>query len=216
MGAGKGRARRAKAALAAPVTQQPARYDVLSQPGDVWDVIDRSDNNIVERFRAKEHGYTVAERAAYRFARELNENDTRAKVVGLSRSAWEDFVQSSELSRTSLYNYYLGKKPDTNVSSRAGEYEKLLTGLLLDAVDVGALTLPDGYDAKDFKFDMGLRTRYVGRATITHQRHKDITEECLFKTPTFRDNATLGTEAVKGELANIKDGLSRLIERIER
>ena len=62
---------------------------------------------------------------------------------------WTDFVSSAGLKNVSVAKYYLGKEAKDCLDS---EYGLILTGLLADAVAVGAVELPEGYAPEDFVF----------------------------------------------------------------
>src|ERR1035437_10351366 len=67
----------------------------------------------------------------------------------LDKEKWKEFISGSGIEEVRLYQYYLGKIPQ---SLTAEEYETILTGLLADLVEVGALTLPGTTSVDDFGF----------------------------------------------------------------
>lgn len=78
---------------------------------------------------------------------------------------WEDFVSAANVGSVKVAQYYLGRPApshrvvvfgDRNVIALADmsneDYGNIIAGLFADAVEVGALVLPDEYDVGDFSF----------------------------------------------------------------
>src|ERR1035437_5318841 len=66
------------------------------------------------------------------------------------RNKWSKFVEAGHLKGVKIYQYYLGDASRKAYSDVARE--KLTRELFIDAVAVGALTLPAKYSAEDFAF----------------------------------------------------------------
>src|ERR1035437_3830589 len=72
-------------------------------------------------------------------------------VAVFDESRWAEFAENSELRNVGIYEYYLGARPAeiTHV-----DHERIATELFKDAVAIGSLVLPEGYDPEDFEFVM--------------------------------------------------------------
>src|ERR1039458_6255214 len=73
-------------------------------------------------------------------------------IVSPGQQKWHDFVANSELEDVNIHEYYLGH---TYPSPTDEGYEKMVTELFADAVEVGAVVIPDELRAEDFTFKMG-------------------------------------------------------------
>ena len=87
---------------------------------------------------------------------------------------WREFVASTGAKAQSLTNYYLGEKvgpeADLTVEDKSNkklrELEQAVRELFSDAVEVGALRLPEGYVATDFTVTLkpSLGARFLGQS----------------------------------------------------
>ena len=89
--------------------------------------------------------------------KELEETDA------FQEEKWKQFVEDSGLEKTKTYPYYLGNKQKKNPMDMGTAtnlkypsytniaHEKILNGLLADAIEVGTINLPAQYLAEDFE-----------------------------------------------------------------
>src|ERR1035437_9366324 len=87
-----------------------------------------------------------------RRARAVQTSAQLAKAVW-HEERWGEFVKSSGIAKTKAFSYYLGKGHTRwQTESDAAQVTEELFG---DAVGVGAIVLPSGYEVEDFKFEVG-------------------------------------------------------------
>src|ERR1017187_8560061 len=77
-----------------------------------------------------------------------------AEEAVLDKSKWSDFVKNSDMVRTKVYPYYLGKSASSPPDYCNADHEKVVTELLADFVAVGAMVLPAPYTVEDFELKM--------------------------------------------------------------
>ena len=77
-------------------------------------------------------------------------NPETTEHVAYDADKWREFTNSEGLWGMRVYDYYLGEGNDRYPTKK--EYEKVMSELFQDAVDVGAFSLPSPYKAKDFVF----------------------------------------------------------------
>ena len=108
-----------------------------------------------------------------------------AEAIAGYPKAWSKFVEEGGLASVRLHQYYLGSAPRPLTREH---YNKLLNELFSDGVAVGAIVLPDAYNAEDFEFKVN------PEGTGNDFRGADIS---LKSDPSF--NATYGR--VRGSFA---------------
>src|ERR1039458_5086384 len=118
------------------------------------------------------------------------EKSKRKAVPAFHEDRWEAFVNDGKLSNISLWKYYLGNKSEW---VKRYSYENLATELFADAVAVGAITLPDPYEANDFQFASSVSTNEMVLRLKKKVMPADVRLPAL--TYFFRRDNTLG-EAV--------------------
>ena len=69
------------------------------------------------------------------------------QLLKKNRDKWHEFLASNELGEVSLHDYYCKETPEFHTSIY---YEHLANEIFQDAVEVGALELPEPYKADDF------------------------------------------------------------------
>src|ERR1039458_2233951 len=74
---------------------------------------------------------------------------------------WEEFIKNSGLTSAKLHQYYLKNTPKPLTHE---DYNKLMNELFADCVAVGAITLPNPYEAKDFEFKVRINNSPKGFA----------------------------------------------------
>ena len=80
---------------------------------------------------------------------------------------WEDFVHATGVGSMDVHKYYLGRSAPSRRGVVFGDrsifgvadvsnvdYERIISGLFADAVEVGTLVLPVGYNGDDFSFEV--------------------------------------------------------------
>ena len=96
---------------------------------------------------------------------------TKWVKVKFNRSEWAQFLKDSRLANVNIYKYYLGSIPSKITFE---DYDKVLTELFADAVEVGAVVLPEPYKAADFRLEAAsnLWEVLISRAVFTpHEKH---------------------------------------------
>src|ERR1039458_4211841 len=88
-------------------------------------------------------------RGKSRRAQALASKSPGTQRLSFERQKWDDFVQNSGMGEVKAYRYYRWPPKKSVVFYDA---EEMITELFMDAVDVGAIFIPDGYSAEDFVF----------------------------------------------------------------
>ena|ERR1035437_6652014 len=132
----------------------------------------------------------------------------KVEAVTLQRETWKNFVKSSGLENTNLYDYYLGA--GNRQASDAAQYEKIVTELFSDAVSVGAILLPEPYQADDFRFKMAPGLSRIDLHFA--DKSKPVANTGCFWYP-FSQGNTLGHNNLVYALSCMESALSLLLSK---
>ena len=147
---------------------------------------------------------------------------------GFDADKWADFLYSSGVEDTGVFSYYLGHKvaqehvtaTSISVADFVADLGKLASNLFADAVAVGALELPRGYNVNSFKFNActDANKRWARNSVdvrlrdYPHVANGDPNTNCSFPVDPF----TSMQAAKVADLLERIDGTLRVLERAVR
>ena len=129
------------------------------------------------------------------------------ETVAFYEDKWAEFVENSELKKVPLTQYYCGEDLSFAQITRA-DHEKMMTEIFKDAVEVGAIVLPEPFTADNFQFcEMDF---YKGEEIgVALNAHPEIIEEvCSY---TWANNMPLSDHYMKKVLQWIAEGVDSLL-----
>jgi hypothetical protein len=122
----------------------------------------------------------------------------------MNHGNWDEFVNKT--GRAPLQQYYLGGEKE---SLSDEDYEKILAELFSDAVTVGAIILPDRYEAEDLTIKVVEIDGRIGRAFIQLKENPDSKGIIIVRTEGIIGNVFLSSAATSDLITNIAHGVQK-------
>jgi hypothetical protein len=127
-------------------------------------------------------------------------------------SKWQSFVMDSIPERTSLNEYYChGRQSPLSVKKADLYWNKLATDLFLDAVTVGAISIPGQYSPEDFEFRQIPTVPVEDGHEAISLKNKPRRQEALPAFSVLDDHGPMTNSSVVNLINEMADGVNRLI-----
>jgi hypothetical protein len=134
--------------------------------------------------------------------------EMRSEQVLCRPDEWDAFVSNVRLRKDNLHRYYLGEEP---LQVTHEDYAKILTELFADAVQVGAIVLPEGYNAESFQLAV-IHDEYTAqmKAELSLKSQPSRKEFIYYFSHYISPRATLSDSAIKYVLQQIAQNAQKL------
>ena len=137
---------------------------------------------------------------------------SRAHEVKLDLDKWREFAISTGITHENLHRYYL-EEDYVQGLQQPENYEKVMTELFADLIEIGALTLPEPFTTEDFVFETDTtapNNSFDGRQPmkVTLDGHPELQEEawCPHK------NWIVGGGQLKYSTMSIQNAVNALLK----
>jgi hypothetical protein len=152
-----------------------------------------------------------------RRAQQVHHAVGNASEILVDEEKWGEFVDSGGLADVPIYGYYLQKNASKLITIfQIGELPddadmKVVRELFADAVSVGAIVLPESYDADDFEFGPG--PDYDEDVLIRMRSRPELTDIVQNISFSLGANPLLGDQAVVDSFYEFLMGVRSLLEK---